>query len=134
MTALAASISRPERDGARAYLPVAASQTIYAGALVEADGAGRLVPATAGADHEIIGVALESAATTAAQAGTVRITVATAGAFHFAAAARAQADLGKLAEPTDDNTVQAYSNGTVLGHIIDVDDTGYWVALRPVGA
>ena len=105
MTALAADANRKTRGNAgrqTGYL-MAASQTIYKGALVMINASGLAVPATDAAAGIVVGVADEQVVSAAS--GSYWIKVRSGEAFLFAASSITQAMVGTAMYVVDDNTV-----------------------------
>lgn len=135
MAALTADRDTKERNGDRLSLPVAASVTIYAGALLARDGNGRATPGAVATTLRGVGRAAERV-TNGAIAGAVSVEIEK-GIFRFgnstAGDAITTADIGSDCYIVDDQTV-AKTHGTntrsVAGKIFDVDAQGVWVDLR----
>jgi len=113
MTALAADrILR--RSGSSAVsmklksLPVAASTTIYGGAIVAINQSGYAVPASADPSLFVVGVALAAADNSAGSAGAISVAIER-GVFSFnnssSTSALTDADIGRVCYAADDNTV-----------------------------
>jgi len=113
MTALAADrILR--RSGSSAVsmklksLPVAASTTIYGGAIVAINQSGYAVPASADPSLFVVGVALAAADNSAGAAGAISVAIER-GVFSFnnssSTSALTDADIGRVCYAADDNTV-----------------------------
>ena len=124
-----------EPGGSRLSLPVAASVTIYAGALVARDGNGRATPGAVATTLRGVGRAAERV-TNGATAGAVSVEIEK-GIFRFdnstAGDAITTADIGSDCYIVDDQTV-AKTHGTntrsVAGKVFDVDAQGVWVDMR----
>ncbi len=126
MTALSADRDAARRDGKLFIASLVAAANVYAGALLEVDAAGRVKPATKGADKVYLGVAQHAADNSSGSAGDQKVLVHRGEAFHFAKTGTAV--IGKDAYVVDDNTVTDDSTGaSKLGRIIDSDDDGVWV-------
>ena len=110
----------------------AASQTIYAGALVALNAAGHAVPAAAAVGLRIAGVAVETVKS-GPGAGTDKVIVRRGAVHLFANAAGAnrltQADVGAVCYVADDQTVQddGGTNDVRVGVMLQLDDDGVWV-------
>lgn len=128
MTALSESVNRLERDGDVIVLPVAASTTIYQGALLQVDDNGRVQPATRGANKKLVGVAGEYVQN-GATAGAMNVEVRRNRLFHFGTTGTAP-DVGDDVYADDDNTLTATSTGrTRVGKVRLKDDAGVWVEI-----
>lgn len=130
MTALAADRNTPYQDAETISVPVAASTTIYAGALVAANASGYAVPGSTATTLTALGRAEESVAN-AGSAGDKSVLVRRGKAFKFAndgGDAVVQADLGKSCYITDDQTVSHTATGkSVAGKVVKLDSDGVWV-------
>lgn len=115
MTALAqdrARASTPDVQARRLSLPVAASTTIYQGALVALNLSGYAVPASADPSLTVVGVAEANVTNTTAagygSAGALQVSVQR-GTFAFtnssSTAAITEADIGRVVYAADDATV-----------------------------
>lgn len=113
-------------------VPVAASTTIHAGALLALDANGYATNAATSTTQKALGLAEESVANTGANgAKNVRVRF---GTFKFvnssAGDAIVQADCGSLAYIVDNQTV-AKTNGSstrsIAGRVMRVDSDGVWV-------
>jgi hypothetical protein len=112
--------------------PVAASTTLFAGALVCLNAAGNAVPGSASTTLVARGIAVERVVNSGS-AGDERVETIR-GCFPFKNSASGdlitRADIGKPAYIVDDQTV-AKTDGTgtrsAAGLIIDLDDDGVWV-------
>jgi hypothetical protein len=107
-------------------MPVAASTTIYNGALVSFDATGYLVPAadSAGQDGLAIYYALEGCDNSAGIAGEKSCLVMTRGSALLAKGVIVQADAGKIAHAADDGTLALTStNNRPIGRIARVGST-----------
>jgi len=125
----------PEREGHRYVDPLAASTTIYAGAMYMLDASGNAVPAAAQAGAttlKVRGVAIKRAATADGQAnvagarGVFRLDNASAGD------AVARTEIGAACYALDDVTVAKGSDTNKrpqAGTVVDVDDAGVWVRI-----
>lgn len=133
MTALAANKATATRSGRIARVAVAASQTIYQGALLEIT-TGKVSPASKAANKTYWGIAQQYAKTGASDTAVIETELgATA---HFAGdgtldtAAEKLAAVGGKAYVVDDQTVTTTAAGaTACGVIVDYDDDGVWVKL-----
>ena len=122
MAALSAAFEAGYKPGNIVLCKIAASTTIYKGAIVAYDSDGFIVPIAHGtASLKYAGVAEETVDNEGAD-GDASARVSKVGSFVFAGTA-VQADIGKEAYAVDDNTVQIgtggltnqYKVGTVLG-------------------
>lgn len=135
MAALTADRDTRQRNGDRLSLPVAASVTIFAGALVARDGNGRATPGAAATTLRGVGRAAEQV-TNGSTAGAVNVEIER-GIFRFGNStstdAITTANIGADCYIVDDQTV-ALTNGSntrsVAGKIFDVDAAGVWVDMR----
>lgn len=134
MTALTKGRNTPERAGNQFEDPVAASETIYEGALVALDASGNAVPGSTVTTLTARGRALEQADNAAGAAGDINVKVE-AGVFRFVNDGSDTIDrthIGGTAYIVDDQTVAA-TDGTgtrsEAGRIVQVDDDGVWVAV-----
>lgn len=125
MTALSTDKNTPRRSGEQFVDPLAASTTIYAGALYALDNSGNAVPAESDGNRAR-GVAQKRASTAAGdthvegERGVYRFENSTAGA------AIGRAQIGDLCYVADDQTVS--KTGTApAGIVVDVDENGVWV-------
>lgn len=109
-------------------IPVAASTTIYNGALVAVNTSGYAVPAANTVGFRVIGVATKKADNSSGSAGDISVQVST-GVFAFKndADAIAQADVGRRCYVQDDQTVQDENGGaSVIAGMVDSFDSS-WV-------
>jgi hypothetical protein len=122
MAALAKAYEVGYKPGNIGLYKIAASTSIYKGALVALDSDGFAIPIAHGtASLKFIGVAEETVVNDGAD-GDASVRVGKLGSFVYAGTA-AQDDLGAEAYAVDDNTIQigtggltnAYKVGTVLG-------------------
>lgn len=122
MAALSAAFEAGYKPGNIVLYKIAASTTIYKGALVALKSDGYVTPMThATASLKYIGIAEETVANVGAD-GAASVRISKIGSFVFAGTA-VRADVGKEAYAVDDNTIQIgtagltnqYKTGTVLG-------------------
>ncbi|MCC7097275.1 MAG: hypothetical protein IT472_08860 [Thermomonas sp.] len=132
MVALAGARNTPEVIGPIRNFPIAAATTIYAGALVQLNAAGFLVPASATAANIAVGRADETVVN-AGEAGAASVDVRR-GIFRFANSAAgdliARSEIGKTVYVVDDQTVAKTNNAgarPAAGICFDVDAQGVWV-------
>jgi hypothetical protein len=89
-------------------LPVAASTTIYGGAIVAINQSGYAVPASADPSLFVVGVALAAADNSAGSAGAISVAIER-GVFSFnnssSTSTLTDADIGRVCYAADDNTV-----------------------------
>ena len=124
------NVERPWRAGTITRVPVAAATRIFAGAIVEADAAGRLVRATKGAGKHYLGYALEEGDNRNGAAGALTIDVRISGVVHVAATAGHIPLVGALAYVEDDTTVHSGMSGrSALGRVVGSDTDGVWVGI-----
>lgn len=137
MTVLAADFNAPHGHKARrAYFPVAASTTIYAGALVGLLN-GYLVPAANTAGIKPIGRADQKKDNSAGSAGDLNCEVAM-GVFRYTndtTDAVARAHVGFPCYVLDDNVVASVAGtaGVLAGIVENVDSDGVWVRTYDIG-
>lgn len=132
MVALTAERDTKQRPGTVFNRGVAASVTIYKGAMVALNASGWLVPFTAATGLRADGVA-QATVTGTAVAGEVTCEVER-GVYRFtnstAADAITRADIGNDCFGVDDDQVARTNGGntrSVAGRIEDVDAGGVWV-------
>lgn len=133
MTALSADRNTPRAEGDLKSLSVAASQLIYAGAIVMRNATGYGVKGATALNLVGAGVAQERVDNTAGVSGDKYVKVRV-GRFRFANSSAGDlitiADIGGPAYAVDDQTV-AKTSGTntrsIAGFIADVDAQGVWV-------
>ena len=136
MSALTGDRRTPERSGDLREFPVAASTTLYAGAMAALNASGQMVPVSTATGLIAIGRCEARADNSAGAAGDVT-GKAKAGVFRFGNSAGADEiaadDIGKTCYGVDDQTV-ALTDGTStrssVGKIFDVDAQGVWVDFR----
>lgn len=132
--ALSTDRQTPMREGEIISMGVAASKTIYAGALVARDASGYATPGATATGILGIGRAEAQADNSAGSDGDVSVDVRR-GVFRFANSAAADeitaAEVGTDCYIVDDQTV-AKTDGTgtrsVAGKVFDVDSDGVWVS------
>lgn len=136
MTALAADRRHYRKWTARSFrIPVAAATTIYNGALVAVDTAGRAVPAADTAGLRVVGLAQEQSDNSAGAAEATYVLVL-AGVFKLdndATNPVAQADQGRPCFVVDDQTVGDQGGGSkVVAGIVDaVESDGVYLYVGP---
>jgi hypothetical protein len=117
--------------------PVAASTTIYAGALVALNAAGFAVPAANTAGQRVVGVADRQVINSTVTDGAKTITVKE-GNFYFAndgTATLVAADRGNPCYVVDDQTVgDRGTAGIIAGIVIEIDSGGVWIDVRAENA
>lgn len=135
MTALAADRNTPEHLGDIKKEALAASQLVYAGALVMRNAAGYLVKGATATGLVGVGVALEQVDNSAGSAGDLSVTYKP-GVWRFANSTSTDeitiAEIGDLCYAVDDQTVaktDGSSSRSKAGIIVDVDAQGVWVRL-----
>lgn len=124
-----------ERKGEILAIAVAAATIIYQGSLVAQNAAGNLVPASADATLRVVGMALEHKDNSDGAAGDLTCRVAF-GCYRWANSSSGDAitvaHRGRNCFAVDDFTVAltegASGNRPTAGVIVDVDDSGVWVA------
>ncbi|MCK4593362.1 hypothetical protein KAU45_02590 [bacterium] len=105
--------------------PVAASTTIYKGALVCVNSSGYLVPADDASGLRFVGVARDGADNSSGSDGDVEIVVVTQGSIVIKKSNAAAGDVGESAYCSDDETVALSTiNEVYAGLIVSVVDTG----------
>lgn len=105
MASLTADRKSERKQGSLFALPVAASAQIYSGAMVSADSAGYLQPATDSAGEVFIGVAKKESDNSSGANGDTAGEGYLKGVFQMNASGITQADLVKEVYVVDDNTV-----------------------------
>ena len=133
MVALSADRNSPKLEGDIIEQGVAASQLIYAGALVARNASGYLVKGATSTTLIGVGRADERVDNSAGAAGDKRVKVRK-GTFRFANSASTDqitiADIGKACWIVDDQTVartSATNTRSRAGIVRDVDAQGVWV-------
>ncbi len=134
MTSLSSDRNTEYSLGDLLSIPVAAGETIYAGAMVCVDADGYAVPAADTAGLLFAGVATARTDNASGADGDVSVVVRRRGRFHFASAsALDQSALGAQVCASDDQTVAVaadVSNDVVVGVIDRVEDSASaWVAI-----
>ena len=136
MTALAANRNTPQQYGPTRDInvPVAASTTIYNGALVADNNSGYLVAASASAALVVAGIATEYVDNSSGSAGDKNCKVRSNVVARFANSAGGDAITvaarGDICYAQDDQTVALTHNDMarpIAGVVIDVDSSGVWV-------
>lgn len=129
MSALTADKDVDRKEGGLQSFPVAASTTIYKGALVCLDTSGYLVAAADTHGYKFAGVAYEKKVESTAVDGAVSCRVYTDGVFLFTATSITQAMVGQLLYATDSATVdETASNYVAVGQLVQyVGTTSGWV-------
>ena len=112
---------------------VKAGSTIYAGALVQLDANGWLIPAAKAANQVTVGRAEETVVSPATDASGDKTARVRSGVFRWdnlGADAVARAEIGDSVYVEDDHTIRKTqnANGTKAGRLMQVDDQGAWVA------
>lgn len=136
MTALTQDKNIARREGTRITYPVAASVTIYAGAMVALNSSGHAVPAGhSTADSNIVGIA-SSRIDTQSKAATATITIER-GVFMFDNDSNTthkvkNSHIGKKVYALDDQTVSSNNNGgtrKIVGKVLTLenDTQSIWV-------
>lgn len=129
---LAKDRNTPMMEGELFSLPVAASVTIYAGALVAANATGYVTPGATATTLTYLGRAEEQVVNSGA-AGAKNVRVRRGVAFKWANYGSdlvTQASLGKDCYIYDDQTVAATSGGStrsIAGKVVQIDADGVWV-------
>ena len=120
--ALSEDKQRTEKEGRLQSFKVAASTVIYKGALVKVGADGFLAPQAAEAGAVHAGVAYEACDNSAGADGEKSVRVETGRAFNMNGSGFAQADVGKAAYASDDDTVSVTqgANELKVGKIIEV--------------
>lgn len=131
--ALSADRDTHRRSGKLLSLSVAASNAVYAGAMVAVDSNGYAVAASADNTLTVIGRANEQKDNSSGDAGDLSVEVEI-GVFKYGSIENTTdltiADIGKLVYASDDQTVSLSSSGNtrpVAGRILDRDSSGVWV-------
>lgn len=131
MAALTADRNTPRREGQIFSVGVAAATKIFAGSMVAINAAGFAVPAANTAGLKVIGRAEAFVDNTAGANGALSVDIRD-GIFKFVGAGLSDADIGKPAFVTDDQTIQtaASTNNICAGIIVDVDSaTEPWILM-----
>lgn len=115
--------------------PVAASTTIYLGAVLAVNASGYIVPASDAANLKVIGVALEAVDNSAGSAGDKTVSYGT-GVFECdnASGAIVQASFNKLCYVADDQSVTtaaAATNDIPVGLVVGFTTTKVMVDIDP---
>jgi len=105
MAQLTADRKSERKQGSLFALPAAAAAQVYAGALVTADSAGYLQPATDASGQVFVGVSKKEADNSSGANGDVTCEGYLKGVFQMNASGITQADLVKEAFVVDDNTI-----------------------------
>ena len=133
MTALAADrLTDTKLPGFFSY-PVAASTTIYAGALVCLNTDGYAVPAAATANFKVVGIARAQANNASGSAGDLRVLVDAPVIAKLGATSLAQAQVGETMYVVDDQTVDETATTQVtVGTLVEyISATQGWVLINP---
>lgn len=121
-------------DSIQSY-PVAASATIYKGALLCVNSSGYAQPATDAGSVVFIGVAYEAKNNSAGSDGDLDVRVMTRGRFLLPATSITQAMVGTAMYVVDDATVDDAAGSTYLVHVGKlveyVSTTSGWVDIEP---
>lgn len=134
--ALSASRDTPQRYGDYVGLTVASNEIIYAGAMVAVNTAGYAVPAADTAGQSVIGRAEETVDNRGVLYSAAKAIKVARGIFRWANGdAATDADIGKIAYVTDDQTVNKTGGGQniIAGSIVDTDSSGVWVDTSRIG-
>jgi hypothetical protein len=133
MTALSADRNTPRLEKGIKLLDVAASQLIYAGAIVMRNASGYAVKGATALGLQGVGRAEERADNSDGSAGDLAIKIRS-GVFRFANSSSSDeitdADIGRVCYAVDDQTVaKTAGSGTrsPAGIVVDVDDNGVHV-------
>ncbi len=129
MTSLTTDKNTPSRDEELVSYGVATAKKLFAGSIAVINASGYIQPGTIATGLIAAGRADEQVDNTTGADGAVSANVIRNKAFKWDNAGDiVQADVGKKAYITDDQTVTAVSSGkSVLGTITDVDSDGVWV-------
>ena len=112
-------------------VPLAASATVHAGAILEIDDSGNVAKATKAASKTYFGVAV-TGGKNGTTAGETKITVRRKATVHLKKTGTAKR--GKAAYVADDQTVTDVATAaSKVGRIVDTDDDGVWVDMSEVG-
>lgn len=135
MVALTADRNTKSRPGDMHSYPMAASQTIYKGAMVCLNSAGYAIPAAAASGNtQVVGVADEQAKS-GTTAGDTSVRVVSGRVFNFAAQTLAQGSVGDIMYADDDQTIDETqaSNAPKVGMLVErVSASEGWVYI-PTG-
>ena len=122
--------ARPE--GFLRKMPIAASKTIYNGALLMINGSGHVLPAADTASMNGIAGVAEENVVSGSTAGADKVLVRIGGVYLFendGTNAIVQGDVGKLCYAADDQTVQddSATNDVKVGTVWGLEDGKVWV-------
>jgi hypothetical protein len=130
----------PSRPGEAVGLTMASNVIIYAGAMVAINTSGLAAPAADVAGYGVVGRAEETVDNRGVLYSATKPIAVSRGIFRWVNGdAATDADIGKLAYVTDDQTVNKTGGGQniIAGSILDVDTAGVWVdtsRIGPIGA
>lgn len=131
--ALTADRNTPRRENSDYSFPMAASVSIFAGALVMLNASGHATPGAAATGQTAVGVARERKSNGAvAGAESIRVWPGIYPFRNLAADPVTQADVGKDCFIADDETVAKTNGGntrSVAGKVVAIDAQGVWVSL-----
>jgi len=134
--AATADIYTKKKVGDIVEYPVLANTVIYGGTLVAVDANGYAQPAAGTSGFRVVGVAEGSVDNNPGASGAQKIRVRRDGIHLFAASGLSQANVGDIAEVSDDMTVVAAgagSNNIKVGEIVEyVSATSCWVDITRV--
>ena len=122
--ALTADRNTRRREGVLATYKVAASTTIYAGALVCINSSGYAVPAADTSGFKFVGVATEQVDNSSGSDGDKNVVVQRKGTFAFTKDTPAITDIGVSFYVKDDGEVQTAASATndvLVGVCVDID-------------
>lgn len=126
MTALTKNKAPSNIDGIQFADPVAASESIFMGALVALDASGNAINATASTTN-VRGVAMAQADNANGAAGDIKVEVRK-GPFLFANNGLDRTDIGTDVKVTDNATVGG-AGTAVAGKLVDLGPEGAWVQI-----
>jgi len=108
-------------------IPCASGAKIFAGAMVAINAIGGAIPASNAAGPHVIGRADETVDNTGGSLGTKRVLV-TEGIYKWNNAGTVvAAELGKVCDVSDDNTVAIRATGCKAGIVVEIESDGVWV-------
>jgi len=124
MAALSDNLEVNRQDGEIIEYPVAASSTIYKGALVCVNSSGYAVPASDTSNYVFVGVAVEKADNSSGSNGDEKVRVYKTGVYEYTKSSATDADRGTLMYVSDDQTVATSTTNSIkAGYCVDVVDS-----------
>jgi len=124
MVALSDEVERNRQEGLIVSYPVAASTTIYKGALVCDNGSGYAVPGADNSSYTFIGIAVETADNSSGSAGDKEVRVYKTGVFEVPKSSAAATDRAAAMYIRSDNEVATSTTNSILaGYCVDIVDS-----------